>query len=377
MKINLTAVPDKAKHFWQRYHWPMVAVCLAFMGGVVGADMWSNQRSLSSSSPQAEVMVRPMALPLVAGVNPLDRPLPSAPLPGLESNEAEGKLPVISAQGVAPFQAYAYPFDTQDARPRISVILTGVGQQANLLSTAINKLPGSVALAYNPTLPGLGQMIAAARQQGHETLLTIPADAADTASFDPGPGALRGSLSVNDNIQRLRLLMGKASGYVGLIIDPQTSLLSSPLMARALISESQQRGLELLSDNEDFSALALEAGAPAATITLSLDKTLDPADLDTVLAEAEQRARESGQVILTSAPYPFIIDRLASWLPTLSGKGLAIAPPSALASPLKHEVTAAPAAETHLPESSAKPEAHPTTESHTAPAHETAAPAHH
>lgn len=374
MKINLTAVPDKAKHIWQRYHWPMVAVCLAFMGGVVGADMWSNQRSLSSSSPQAEVMVRPMALPLVMGVNPIDRPLPSAPLPGLESNEAEGKLPVISAQGVAPFQAYAYPFDTQDARPRISVILTGVGQQANLLSSAINKLPGSVALAYNPTLPGLGQMIAAARQQGHETLLSIPADAKDTTSFDPGPGALRGSLSVNDNIQRLRLLMGKASGYVGLIIDPQTSLLTSPLMARALISESHQRGLQLLSDNEDFSAMALEAGAPAATLTMALDKTLDPADLDTVLAEAEQRARESGQVILTSAPYPFIIDRLASWLPTLSGKGLAIAPPSALASPLKHE---APAAEAHLPESAAKPETHPTTESHTAPAHETAAPAHH
>lgn len=331
------------RSLWQKHHWPLVAFWLAFVAGLIGADLWFSYRHVTPM-PEAELAIGPIPPPLVAGVNPVDQPLDPAPAPGLEEITQEGKLPVIAKDGRTPLAVYAYPFDHTEARPRISIVLTDVGPQTNLLNDAMAKLPGSVALAFNAYTPALGTAMAAARQAGHETLLLIPADGPSPLTYDPGPGALRLELSAPENMQRLHIIMGKATGYVGLMVNPETALLQIPNLAGALLTESQQRGLELLSNNQDMTDLGASSGSPTAQITLALDSSLDPDALDERLAELEQRAREGGQVVATSALYPFVINKLAQWLPTLESKGIAIAPVSAAANPIKSAVAASPEA---------------------------------
>jgi len=213
------------------------------------------------------------------------------------------------------------------------LVLMDVGMQATLLNTAMRKLPGSVGLAYSPYTPNLDQALATARQNGHETLLMVPADGQDTSSYDPGPGALRNSLSADENIQRLHLMMGRAFGYVGVLMDPRGAVLSSASLTDKLITDLRGRGLELLATNDAFIEQALNKKALAAPIMVQLDRALDSAAIDAAFAEAEQRARETGHAITVTALYPYMLDKLDQWLPTLADKGIVIAPVSAAVTP--------------------------------------------
>ena len=308
------------------------AVWLAFMVGIVGADLWM-ARSHTLPLPETQIEVGPVPLPLVAGVDPVDQALPPAPMDGLEESLTEGKLPVMAPDGRSPLTAYAYPFDRTDRHPRISIILTGAGAQQNLLSTALRRLPGSVAVSFAIQTPGIGAIMAATRAAGHEMLVTIPADSATPQVYDPGPGALRSTLPVSENLQRLYILMGKASGYIGFLIDPATTLLSRSDLAHALLDEGQKRGLGLFSTNPDFTQLGLEQNSPTALITQDMADRLAPSEIDRALADTEQRARETGHAILMAPLYPVTISHLSTWLPTLAEKGLVLAPPSAALTP--------------------------------------------
>lgn len=357
LALRLPALPGlptkRLGAFWDRHRWAVLALWLAFMSGLLGADLWfAHTRAVIQ--PEAELNVGPTPLPLVAGVDPVDQPLPPAPAAGLEEITTEGKLPVTAPDGRTPLAVYAYPFDKAEARPRISIILTDAGPQRNLLQEALKKLPGSVALAFNAQTPGLGQIMADARQAGHETLLTIAADGSNPLNYDPGPGALRSTLSVNENMQRLHILMGKATGYVGLFINPETMVLNNANLAGALLTEGQKRGLEIVSLDQNYTNMGAAQGSPTALASVQLDHSLNPADLDTTLEELERQARMNGSAVATSALYPFVVARLASWLPTLSAKGIAIAPVSAAANPIKSSTVApAPADAPHTEQSPA------------------------
>lgn len=329
---------------------------IAFLAGLVGADLWFASRK-PILAPVAELEIGPMAPPLVAGRDPLDRPLAPAPRTDLVISTPEGNLPTVAANGDSPRVVYAYPFDRTDARPRISIILSDVGLQPNLLNEAIARLPGSVALAYSAFTPELDKAVQAARAAGHEVLLSVPAAAA-LPTDDSGPGALRPELSVAENMQRLRGLMARAAGYTGMLFPLKTPVTSDNDLVRALFAESRVRGLQLVTDQPDFVALGLAEQAATAVVSLAVDDVLDPAAADQALMDIEQRARETGHVVVTTALYPFMIKAMADWLPTLAGKGLALAPVSA-ASPLTIATAdAAPAHGTEHTDQPAEPPAH-------------------
>ena len=76
----------------------------------------------------------------------------------------QGPLPRVGEDGRQPWQVYARPFDQNDARPRIAVIVTGLGLSAAATEAAIKLLPGAVTLAFDPYAPGLEAWIVMARQ---------------------------------------------------------------------------------------------------------------------------------------------------------------------------------------------------------------------
>lgn len=322
--------PAELQRTLMQKRWPLTMLWVAFLGGVTTTQIWLSHRA-EVQPPQAVLAVDPTPLPLVAGEDPLDRPLVAAPLDGLEETTAEGRLPIIAPDGMMPLRAYAAPFNRHDPRPRVAIVLTDVGPQAAPLNEAIRRLPGAVDLAFSAHTPDLGKALAAAREAGHETMLAAPADRLDAAlGDDPGPGALRRALSAGENMQRLRLMMGKGSGYIGLVLTPGTWPAEDSNFGGALLSEVQKRGLAVLSTSEALSQRGQVQGKLALTTTLALDRDLTPEGVSAALAELEQRSREMGQVIAISPAYPLVLEKLAEWLPTLSHRGIAVAPLSAL-----------------------------------------------
>lgn len=282
------------------------------------------------------VDVPPIAPLLVAGQMPTDHALSPAPDARITEDVSEGKLPVV-AGGLSPLNVYNYPFNPADTRPRIAVVLTGAGPQTEQLTKALEVLPGSVGVALSPVTPDMSEKLRAVRAAGHETLLSVPMESADTDHFDPGPGALRRSLTAEENLHRLRLLMAEGSGYLGLALDPSAGLLDNTLLNQALLDEAKRRGLLWLAPGDtmtNFSDMGMQSGAAVVSgDVVRLDDVLTPGGLEAAFLRLETMARMKGQAVAVGAPYPLLVERLSRWLPSLEEKGLALAPISALAAP--------------------------------------------
>src|ERR1700679_4183092 len=92
-----------------------------------------------------------LAPPVVTG---RDTPGPVAdPDPALLeplSDGAKQNLPRIASDGRTPMQVYAAGFDHSSRRPRVGLLLAGIGLNAAESDTAMRALPSTVSLAVSP-----------------------------------------------------------------------------------------------------------------------------------------------------------------------------------------------------------------------------------
>ena len=113
--------------------------------------------------------------------------LSQAPIAGLTAPGPGGApLPIIAADGRTAADAYARPF-TPNGRPKVSVVIGGLGLNAQTTRAAIETLPGEITLSFAPYAEGLQGWIDLARAHGHEVLLETPMEPADYPANDPGP----------------------------------------------------------------------------------------------------------------------------------------------------------------------------------------------
>jgi uncharacterized protein len=136
-----------------------------------------------------------------------------SPDPSLLEDGPFGPLPRIGPDGRRPLFAYARPFDFEDARPKVAVLVVGLGLQAELFEAAL-ALPGAIGLQLSPHAPDLAALVGRARDAGHEVLLGLPMEPADYPASDPGPHTLLADSSRADNLKRLDWVLSRAPGYV-------------------------------------------------------------------------------------------------------------------------------------------------------------------
>ena len=72
-------------------------------------------------------------------------------------------LPRIAEDGRRPMQVYAAGFDRSSRRPRVGMLLAGIGLNEADSLKAIDDLPGGVTLAVSPYATRLPKLLAAAR----------------------------------------------------------------------------------------------------------------------------------------------------------------------------------------------------------------------
>jgi len=262
--------------------------------------------------------------------------LPPAPDPGLVDRTVLGPLPTIGPDGRKPWQVYARPFSRADKRPRIAVLITGLGLSGAATEAAIKGLPGVVTLGFTPYSPKLDEWIGYARAAGHEVFLSLAMEPADYPRVDPGPHTLLISLDRQQNLERLQWVLSRVVGYVGVVSSAGSRFTTSQADLLPILDEIKARGLMFVdsrsTDNSVAGALAKSIGLPRAVSDLALDQPQASRDaVDQRLQQLEQLARQTGVAVGLGDVYPVTIERLAQWIPSLEPKGIALAPISAIA----------------------------------------------
>lgn len=266
--------------------------------------------------------------------------LEAAPDPRLVEKARYGLLPCVGADGTRPFEAYAKPIvpdpKLKAGSPRIALMVGGLGLNAEGTRSAIAKLPGAVTLGFAPYGAAIEERAAEAREAGHETALQAPMEDFSDSASDPGPHTLKTSASDADNLDLLRWLMSRFTGYVAVVNYLGGKFTAERREISPVLREIAARGLGYLDDGSSPRSVARDVAAtlamPSARADLVIDATAAPEAVDAALARLLDLAREHGTAIGVATASPNSVERLARWTDALELKGVALVPLSALMS---------------------------------------------
>ncbi len=246
-----------------------------------------------------------------------------------------GPLPVIGKDGRVPWRVYARPYSLLDERPRIAIIITGLGVSETLTQQVIEAMPGPVTLSFAAFSKNLKTWIDKSRADGHEVLIDLPMEPVDYPASDPGPHTLLASVPADQNLRQLEWILSRATGYVGVATFMGSGLGTKPRALNPILMELKGRGLLLVDTRETpvslTGKLAREMGMTVASNESFIDRQPAGKVISKRLAELEERATNYGGIVAVARPLPVTLRQLKPWIASLDGKGLALAPVSALA----------------------------------------------
>lgn len=320
--------------YWLGAFWVVVLVGLGGGAATLAVLGPPNTVLVMPGSPPS---LEPMATAEIATVaTPLPRGIPENLLrhldPALVELTAMGPMPRIGADGRMPMRAYSRPFDRQDTRPRVALILGGIGLRASISEEAIRTLPPQIGLAFTPYAPAPAPLIERARDRGFETLVALPLEPTGYPMNDPGDRALLTGLSAGENAQRLDWLMALYPGHVG-AVGALTSMrgerfaaLSEPFAQMQLALAA--RGL-LYFDPRPGSPNPQRAWG--LTVDVVVDEPHTRGEIDQRLALLERLAVQRGSALAyLGEATPVSLQRLSAWAAGLESRGIALAPITAL-----------------------------------------------
>jgi hypothetical protein len=254
------------------------------------------------------------------------QPLAAAPIAGLSQPGPNGPLPVIAPDGRVPAQAYARPF-RPNGKPRVALIVGGLGLNAVTTRAAIERLPAEVTLSFVPYAEGLQGWIDQARAQGHEVMIEIPMEPTGYPDNDPGPYTLLAAGGPDDVQAKMAWLLGRATGYFGVTNYLGDRFVTSDAGMGAMLGVLRQRGVAFLDDGSARRRPGAWARASADRI---IDETQTPAAIVAQLTALEAQAKQRGAALGTGFSYPVTVEAAARWAAGLDARGLQLAPASAM-----------------------------------------------
>jgi len=252
--------------------------------------------------------------------------LPPAPIAGLTAPGPGGLLPIIAADGRASWKAYARPF-ADDGRPKIALVIGGLGLNPATAQAAIDQLPPEVTLSFSPYSDNLQALIDRARAAGHEVMVEIPMEPLDYPDNDPGPYTLLSNAAPDDIGHKLDWLMSRATGYFAVTNGFGSKFLSQDKAMAPFVQALRQRGVAFVDDGQ---AASRGSGLHRASVGPKIDADLDPAAIDNQLLSLEAMALQSGAAIGGGQGYPLTVAQVQKWAVAVRDRGYALAPASAL-----------------------------------------------
>lgn len=250
-----------------------------------------------------------------------------------------GLIPRVSVDGARPLVAYARPVasNAENAnKPRIALVVGGLGISAGSTAEVLAKLPAAVSFAFAPYGTDIERVASRARAQGHELLLQLPMEPFDYPDNDPGPQTLLVSLAPEQNADRMHWVMSRFQGYVGIANYMGARFTASEAAFAPVLREVAKRGLMYLDDGSSPRSLSAQiagaSGLAYAKASVVLDAVPTPNEIDRALARLEAAARESGIAVGVATALPVSIARMVNWAKSVEARGFVLVPISAAAS---------------------------------------------
>jgi polysaccharide deacetylase 2 family uncharacterized protein YibQ len=254
--------------------------------------------------------------------------LPQAPIAGFFAPGPGGPLPIIAQDGRTPFEAYARPF-ASNGRPKVALVIGGLGLNARATQTAILTLPPQITLSFVPYADGLQGWIDMARAHGHEVLLETPMEPLDYPDNDPGPYTLMADAPGPETAKKLDWILSRASGYFALTNYLGSRFLADDKAYGSFLGAVRGRGLGFIDDGS--AGRRTGGGVPRASAERVIDDQLTQAAIDAQLLRLEASALRSGQALGAGFAYPVTLEKVARWAESVEQRGYQLAPASALA----------------------------------------------
>ena len=265
------------------------------------------------------------------------RPLRAAPVPELVDTSLGGQLPRISASNKKPSDVYARltPMGViHSNRPKIAILLGGMGLNPKLTKSAIDDLPGDVTFAFAPYGENLQAQVDKARANGHEVLLQLPMEPMGYPANNPGPKTLLADADVNANMEALHWHMGRFTGYTGITNYMGGRLLSTASALKPVLQEIQKRGLVYLEDSStsltSSTDVAKDVDLPERHAQIVIDSDPTPQSIANALDLLENEARTNGYAIGTGSGLQVTLDAVKAWSEQLKNKGILLVPVSTM-----------------------------------------------
>ncbi|MFN3314250.1 MAG: divergent polysaccharide deacetylase family protein [Hyphomonas sp.] len=234
----------------------------------------------------------------------------------------------------APADVNARPFSNPEGRPMVSLIIGGLGINVTQTRLAIESLPPDVTLSFAPDARRLDYWVRMARNAGHEVLIEVPMEAYDYGRMRMHPDTLLASAGGNANITRLNQVLGRASGYFGVINYQGAKFAADPAALEPVFRTLSERGLAFIDDGSvqtgAFADVAATQGLRFVRAAGPVDSRQSQQDIAAELMEIEALALEQGAAMGAAFAFPVTIETANNWIAQLEEKGLILAPASAL-----------------------------------------------
>jgi polysaccharide deacetylase 2 family uncharacterized protein YibQ len=228
-------------------------------------------------------------------------------------------------------QANAIKNDT----PRLSLVLSNVGQQQAQIKSIIDKLPKSVTISISPYARMHNIITNELKEYGFETWLDL-ATLELSLNQDWGDNGLSPSYNYQRNIELLSAQMNDKDNITGVILANNSLLTESPQLWADITQDLFADGFGILDNTSGIIKPALfffdDKRAPYIKGDEELSKTLTRNMLIATLETIRKQTIDQKNMIVT-IPYstPATLDILSEWLNSLGDNGITLVPLSAQA----------------------------------------------
>jgi polysaccharide deacetylase 2 family uncharacterized protein YibQ len=263
---------------------------------------------------------------------PFRTPIPD-PEPELLRATPLGKVPRIAPDGRKALNVYARPFKGDYSKPRIAIVVGGLGLNAGLTERAIDELPPEISLSFAPYAKDLDFWTKKAREAGHEILIELPMEGYGDNQQALGNAALLSTRTEQENLQRLDWLLSRFGGYFAATNYMGSKFSTNEAALTPVLRKLREAGVGYIDDT----GAAGRAGAASGAALTMIDKIISAAPDDSgrrtvkrELAKLEQIAKREGAAIGKTYAYAATLDEIAAWTAKLDDKSFSVAPVSAI-----------------------------------------------
>lgn len=214
------------------------------------------------------------------------------------------------------FEAYKQPIVTETKKPKLVLIITGVGLQKSLAQEAIDTLPNHTVYAFSPYTKNLKHFMKDIFEKKHELLLDLPIH--PLANIDVGPLMLSAIHPVEENEKHLRDILDKGQCYIGVIVNARAQLITikddiAPLL-KILLEENLVVVDSSMSTRSLIEKIGREEHLPVINTHFQLAEKMGPHALGLELEKTLSALSTDHTTILTIKLHPLTLYTLQVWI---------------------------------------------------------------